>query len=219
MTLDEHIRRYLEFVQRADRLFDSVAEAHPQLMACRPGCDDCCSVYFELSLLEAFYLNGMFQTKVDPKARKRVLQRADAAAPLFEEARTLLERIARESPDNADQLQDAASRLKIQCPLNEDKGCVLYEHRPVTCRTYGTPQRIGDRIVSCPHSGFRRGNRYVTVDVNKIQQGLTEYSRQLINDLIGISLPAARGPRFSMPATLRTSFNRDFFLSLKQALG
>jgi Fe-S-cluster containining protein len=219
MTLQEHIRRYLEFVERADRLFDSVAKAHPELMACRPGCDDCCSVYFELSLLEAFYLNGMFQTKLEPRARDRVLQRADAVAPRFEEARTFLERIAQESPNDEERLHDAASRLKIQCPLNEDNGCVVYHHRPVTCRMYGTPQRIGGRIVSCPRAGFRQGNRYVTVDVNRIQQTLAAYSREFLEDLVGVSISDSTGPLFSMPVALRTSFDRDFFLSLTQGLG
>jgi Fe-S-cluster containining protein len=219
MTLQEHIRRYLEFVERADRLFDSVAQAHSELMACKPGCDDCCSVYFELSLLEAFYISGMFQAELWASARERVLQRADKVAPLFEEAKILLERIAQESSKDEEQLHEAASRLKIQCPLNEDKGCMLYEHRPVTCRTYGTPQKIGGRIVSCPRAGFRQGKRYVTVDVNKIQQTLSEYSRDFLKDLAGVSLPEPPGPRFSMPVVLRTSFDRDFFLSLRQGLG
>ncbi|MEJ2716484.1 MAG: YkgJ family cysteine cluster protein [Deltaproteobacteria bacterium] len=219
MTLQEHIRRYIEFVERADRLFDSVAEAHPELMACKPGCDDCCSVYFELSLLEAVYLSGMFQAKLQPGARERVLHRAGKVAPLFEDARTLLARIAQESPEDDEQLHEAASRLKIQCPLNEDRGCMLYEHRPVTCRTYGTPQKIGRRIVSCPRAGFQQGKRYITVDVNKIQQTLSEYSRDFLKDLVGVSLSGPRGPRFSMPAALRTSFDREFFLSLKQGSG
>ena len=216
MTLQEHLRRYLEFVARVDQLFRSVAEAHADLMACKPGCDDCCSVYFELSLIEAFYLSGMVRDQLNAHARDRLLARADQAEPVFRHARGILQGISNRGPDSEREVQDAASRLKIRCPLNEDGICVLYEHRPVTCRLYGTPQKIGDRVISCPKTGFRPGNQYTSVDVNALQRQLFDYSCDFLMDLIGTAPSAPPGPLFTVPDAVRTGFDKDFFIALKK---
>jgi Fe-S-cluster containining protein len=218
MTLEEHIRRYLELVDRADRLFNAVAAAHPELIACQPGCDDCCAVYFQLSLVEAFYISGIFRQEVPDAQRERALEKARTVRPLFSEAEAMLSAMA--SPDAVDdeQIQDAAARLTIPCPLNEDQGCILYRHRPITCRLYGTPEKIGNRIVACPRSGFRGGTRYTTVDVNEIQRRLIEYSREFLLDLAGVAPSGPPGLLFSMPVAIENNFDRDFFLSLRQRL-
>lgn len=218
MTLKEHITRYLELVARTEALFRDVAQAHPEAVACRPGCDECCSVYFELSLIEAFMVSGMFQSTAGAAAKERVLQRAAEVEPCFEEVRTLLGRAAHKTGAKAGDLHEAASRVSIRCPLNEDRGCVLYDHRPITCRLYGVPQKIGERIVACPRSGFRLGGNYPTVNVNEIQNLLFQYSRELLEDFIGIVAFEPPGILFSMAAALRTDFDRDFFLALQQEL-
>jgi len=115
-------------------------------------------------------------------------------------------------------LHEAAALIKIRCPLNEDKGCVLYEHRPITCRLYGVPQKIGDRTVACPRCGFRLGGAYPTVDVNEIQSLLFRYSADLLKDFIGVAGPEEPGLLFPMATTLRTDFDRQFFLALQQDL-
>ncbi|MCA1959847.1 MAG: YkgJ family cysteine cluster protein [Desulfomonile sp.] len=218
MTLKDHIARYLELVARVDSLFQDVARAHPDAVACGPGCDECCSVYFELSLIEAFVVSGMFRSETSGATRDRALQRAAEVEPVF---CGLRERLGREAGkagvENAD-LHEAASRIKIRCPLNEDKGCVLYEHRPITCRLYGVPQKIGERTVACPRCGFRLGGSYPTVDVNEIQILLFRYSAELLNNLIGVAVPGPPGLLFSMATALRTDFNRQYFLALQKDL-
>jgi hypothetical protein len=215
MKIEEHIRRYLELVARADRLFASVEKAHRDLMPCGPGCDDCCSVYFELSLIEAFTLSGMFKECVKGAARDRALARAEESAPLYLEARSIFASIG--SSGEGD-VVDSAARLKIPCPLKEDGCCILYEHRPITCRIYGTPQNIGNRVVSCPRTSFVKGRRYTSVNVEAIHKELYEYSREFLLDLIGVSSTVPPGPLFSVPLALRTSFDRDFFVELSRAL-
>jgi hypothetical protein len=215
MTLQEHIQRYLELADQADRLFQSVAARHGDLMRCKLGCDDCCAVYFELSLIEAFVVSGMFTERVSEKSRKRALARADHVEPLYSQAGLLLQQKAAEEGAISAALLEEASRLKIPCPLREDGACILYAQRPITCRLYGTPQKIADRVVSCPKTGFREGEHYVTVDVDALQQRLFEYSRELLIDLIGFAPAEPPGPLFSMPVTLRTRFDKQFFLSLR----
>jgi len=215
MTLQEHIRRYMDLVSQADRLFQAVAAKHGDLMRCKLGCDDCCAVYFQLTLIEAFVISGMFRESLAENTRRRAIERAHIAEPLFSQANLLLQQKASETRGVNSDLLEEASRLRISCPLKEDGACVLYEYRPITCRLYGTPQKISGRVVSCPRTGFEEGKPYATVDVDTLQRRSFEYSRDLLNDLIGLAPPEPPGPLFSMPDTIKTRFDKQFFLSLK----
>jgi Fe-S-cluster containining protein len=215
MKLQEHIRRYMELVSRVDRLFKSVEQRHSELLNCRPGCDDCCSVFFQLTLIEAFFVSGTFRQMLGPSAQARALARAEQSAALFQQATAIL---AGMKDADKEELSETAAKLRIPCPLLEDHGCALYEHRPVTCRLYGVPQKIGGRVVSCPHNAFQAKGQYVTVDVNELQQMLLAYSRQFLEDLIGRDPTVPLDPLFSMPQALRTSFDREFFCRLREPL-
>jgi hypothetical protein len=214
MNLQDHVRRYLELVGQAEEVFETVQRSYGDLMACRPGCDDCCHVYFKVSLIEAFVISGMFRQNLSNAAQERVFARSEKAEPLFRDAEMLL---VGKGSGGKEELLETASRIKIPCPLNEDRTCALYAYRPITCRLYGTPQKIADRVVSCPRCRFAEGSKYITVDVNEIQRQLYEHSRELLRDLIGIDAPAP-GPGYSLPETLRTVFDKNFFLALRDSL-
>jgi hypothetical protein len=217
MNLQAHIRRYLELVASADRMFEAVRHKHGHLIGCKPGCDDCCSVYYELSVIEAFVISGMFGQVVPRPAARRVLKRAESIEPAFRKAKESLQTLPPEILGN-DDLQEAAARIRVQCPLNEEGGCVLYEYRPITCRLYGVPQKIGNRVVSCPKSQFLPGESYTTVDVSEIQTRLFAYSEEFLGDLIAAGPLTPPGPLFFMATALRTRFDKDFFLSLQEGL-
>jgi len=217
MNLQDHIHRYLELVESANRLFEAVHSQHGHLMGCRPGCDECCSVYYELSVIEAFVVNGMFGQVVSRSAARRALKRAELVQPLFIKAKEDLLTVPEEMRSE-EGLQEAAARIRLQCPLNEEGGCVLYEYRPITCRLYGVPQKIAGRVVSCPRSGFLKGDRYNTVDVDDIQRRLFEFTREFLEDMVGVGPSAPPGPLFFMATALMTRFDKDFFLSLREGL-
>jgi Fe-S-cluster containining protein len=208
----------MELVAQADDLFRTVERVHGELMPCRLGCNDCCSVYFELSLIEAFTMSAMFRQTLSQETQTRVLTRAEMVEPLFVDAKTELQCVGTGDSRDRGHRVDAASRLKIPCPLNEDGSCVLYEHRPITCRLYGIPQNLGDRVVSCPRTGFRKGRKYHTVNVCDIQSKLFEYSSDLLSDLLGLAPPVPLGPLVFVPVALRTHFGKEYFLTLGQAL-
>lgn len=218
MTLQEHVRRYMDLAARADNLFKAVERLHGDLMPCKVGCDDCCSVYFELSLIEAFVIRGMFAQHLSADLKKRALERADRVEPLFHQARKLLQGGTAKGSSTEGQAVETAAKLRIECPLKEDHTCVLYEHRPITCRIYGTPQNLGDRVVSCPRTGFHKGGTYSVVDVQEIQGRLYEYSRDFLLDLVGVAPSAPPGPLFSLAAALKTTFDKQFFVTLGQII-
>ncbi len=57
---------------------------------------------------------------------------------------------------------------------------------PSHARLYGIPQKIGNKVISCPNNLFRRGENYFTVDIDEIQKILHGYSRDFLIDLIGV---------------------------------
>ncbi len=215
MNLQDHISRYLALVGRAEGLYEAVQRSHGDLMACKPGCDDCCHVYFKVSLIEAFVISGTFSQNLTNAVKERALARAEQVEPLFREAEKIL--VAGGKGIGKDELLENASKIKIRCPLVEDHACLMYDFRPITCRLYGTPQKIAGRAISCPKSAFSEGSKYATVDVDVVQRQLYQYSRDLLMDLIGkkISPP---GPGYSLAEALRTVFDKNFFLLLKDSL-
>ena len=69
---------------------------------------------------------------------------------------------------------------KVRCPLlGPDDLCVLYEHRPITCRLYGIPTAIGEEAHTCHRSGFEPGQPYPTVQMAKLQDQLYVISHEL----------------------------------------
>lgn len=215
MTLQDHIRRYLELVAQADELFGAVKRSHGELMACGPGCDDCCHVYFKISLIEAFVISGTFRQNASDGVQQRVLARAERVEPLVLEAEMVL--LSGAQNRGKEELLQTASKIRIPCPLNEDHACSMYDLRPITCRLYGTPQKIAGKAVSCPKCGFSEGAKYSTVDVDELQRQLYQRSRELIMDLIGKETPPP-GPGYSLAQALRTSFDKKFFVALRDSL-
>ena len=151
MTLNKHLERYLDFQQRANEIFSSVRADYPELVRCASGCDECCSVYFDLSLIEAFFISGMLMSQT-PDLRSKIVQKATELADEFTHAREVISSAIPEGKIVPAAIEDGAAKIRIECPLRDGGSCLMYEYRPVTCRLYGIPQRLGDRVVCCPRA-------------------------------------------------------------------
>lgn len=142
-------------IERGDRLLlrvlsDSLEEAArragPRLV-CRIGCTECCIGPFPITLLDAWRLRRALRELAahDPSRAARIRLRASNS----------LERLAPSFPGdprsgllcpNAQAEEAFASRHEHEpCPLLDPKtgACELYEARPVSCRTFGPPVRLG----------------------------------------------------------------------------
>jgi Fe-S-cluster containining protein len=137
-----------DFVQIVDAaLADAAARSGPWL-ACRPGCNQCCTGVFRISPLDAERLRGglLLLRESDPeRAAAITLRVAESAARLAatypgDPATGALY----EDEDSLERFEDFAN--DETCPvLNPLSGtCDLYEHRPLTCRTFGPPVRTED---------------------------------------------------------------------------
>lgn len=178
--LNHVFSRYESLRAEADALFSKVREAYPDCVTCREGCSDCCHALFDLSLVEAMYLNRAFNAAFDHgPERSAVLERASD----IDRSATRLKRElfrAEKDGESAQAIMARAARIKLRCPLlDENDRCLLYEARPVTCRIYGVPTAIGGQGHVCGFSAFEKGKAYPSVHLDMMQARLEELSRDL----------------------------------------
>lgn len=172
--------KYEKLRDESDRAFDSIARAHAGCVTCKKGCSDCCHALFDLSLVEAMYINKAFEKAFDYGAeRSAVITRASETDRRLTRLKRELYRAEKDGENLSTIMQRAASE-RIPCPLlSSDNVCMLYDARPITCRLYGVPTEIGANGHVCGFSAFEKGVTYPTVHLDKIQARLAELSAEI----------------------------------------
>jgi Fe-S-cluster containining protein len=206
----EIFRKYEEFVQQMDGVFESVREQYDACVKCKLGCSDCCHALFDLTLVEAMYLNHHFLEKVAETERDGILEASNKADrhvyQLKKKAFKAVE--AKEKSEEQVLLEMAAER--VRCPLlNKEDRCDLYAYRPITCRLYGIPTSIGGRGHTCGLSDFKEGESYPSVNLDIVHQRLHQLSQELVAALRSTHI---RMGEVLMPLSmaLLTVFNDDY---------
>jgi Fe-S-cluster containining protein len=75
----------------------------------------------------------------------------------------------------------ALAKEKVRCPLlDEDEECILYSHRPITCRVYGIPTAIHGKVHVCPKSDFKREEAYPAFDLDAAYNELYRLSKEML---------------------------------------
>ncbi len=165
MALDfsEFFKRYEAIIGEADQVFNTVKAKFSENVRCEKGCSDCCHALFDLTLVEALYLNKQFLERFSGKAKSEVLARADEADRLVHRLKRDAFKAAKEGA-SAQAILAEMAKVRVRCPLLDDAGaCQMYDKRPVTCRIYGVPTAIGGQAHTCGKSGFEKGKPYPTV--------------------------------------------------------
>ncbi|MDR3641018.1 MAG: YkgJ family cysteine cluster protein [Humidesulfovibrio sp.] len=181
MALDfsDFFKRYEAIIQEADQVFRAVRDKFAENVRCEKGCSDCCHALFDLTLVEALYLNSSFNAKFSGKPRNNVLERADQADRQVHRLKHDAFKAVNDGK-NAQEILAEMAKVRVRCPLLDDAGaCVMYENRPVTCRIYGVPTAIGGSAHTCGKSGFEKGKPYPTVYLDRIQDKLYALSHEL----------------------------------------
>jgi len=178
--LSPFFERYEQHAAEADLLFARIRAEYPDFVVCREGCSSCCHALFDLSLVEALYLQAEFYKRVPlGHGRTVILDEADRAD---REAVLIKRRVFEElqaGKDNQAILAEVAGE-RVRCPLlDKEERCVLYDVRPVTCRLYGVPTAIGGKSYTCGKTGFAPGGKYPTVALDKMQDRLFALSGEL----------------------------------------
>jgi Fe-S-cluster containining protein len=180
-VLDEIFSKYEVLVNQIDGVFEKVQDKYPDCVKCKLECADCCHALFDLSLIEALYINRKFIENVLEQRKAEIIEDANKIdRKIFQLKRKAFKSI--ESGEKTEQqvlFEMAAER--IRCPLlNKDNHCDLYDFRPITCRLYGIPTSIEGRGHTCGLSGFKEGDSYPTVNLDAIHARLHEFSNEAV---------------------------------------
>lgn len=214
MDLDKHFVKYEAVVNMVDQVFDRVKKEFPKEVFCREKCSDCCYAIFDLTLIEALYLNHKFNEKFSGKEKADLIAIADKT----DRALAKMKRDAyKKVKDGADQLEIVGrmSQERVRCPLlGENDLCLMYEHRPLTCRVYGIPTSTAGASHICGRTNFVQGKAYPTLNMDKIYTQLQLLSAELIKDIKSSNI---RMHELLIPVSMAmiTLFN-DEFLGVKK---
>jgi Fe-S-cluster containining protein len=178
--LDAIFQEYEQLAAQTEQLFNRVKEQFPEEVTCSTGCSSCCHASFDLSLVEAMYLNRAFNKEFGFGIRRSaVLQAASDADRQLTRLKHHYFKQAKSGKSDEEILVEAAKE-RIRCPLlGLDQTCLLYEHRPITCRLYGVPTSIHGKAHVCGQCGFKQGGAYPTVALDRIQDRLADMSRRI----------------------------------------
>ena len=172
VDLDRADRRLLavvdEALAEAVRLADRGEDG--SWLACRSGCTGCCHGPFPINELDARRLRqGLAELALrNPQRAAAVTQRARAQLPMLREGfpgdpETGL---LTDGDDDAYFTRHGG----VPCPaLDPVTGCCdLYTHRPLTCRTFGPPIRIGAAALPPCHLCFE-GASEETIETCRVE--------------------------------------------------
>ncbi len=171
--------KYEALMAVVDATFDRVKKEYPTAVTCTLKCADCCHAVFDLSFVEALYLNHHFNRRLEGQARERILEKANRADRKAFQLKKRASRDREAGKTETEILVEMAAE-RIRCPLLNDRdSCDLYDFRPATCRLYGLPTAIGGVSHTCGRSGFFEGKAYPTVNLDVIHRKLFDLSAEI----------------------------------------
>ena len=178
-----YFKKYEELVSKSDEAFERVRKAYAECVKCEEKCTDCCYALFDLTLVEALYINSKVNEKIKGPERTELLEKANRADRRVHKLKRKAYRDL-QNGKSEDEILAGLARERIRCPLlNEAELCDLYDNRPLTCRFYGIPTAIGGAGHTCGKSGFEKGAQYPTVNLDAVNSQLQQISGELIRDL------------------------------------
>lgn len=212
MTQDfsEIFARYEALVAEVDTVFQRVQEAHPECVTCEKGCSDCCNALFDLTLVEAMYLNHQFTTRYGFGPERSAL--VDRAGDVDRQLVKLKRKAHREVQEGRDaqEILEEMARQRVRCPLlGESDTCEMYQYRPITCRLYGIPTAIGGKAHTCGKSAFEAGKPYPTVNIDRIHERLAEMSLE-IRDAVDSRFKELHTVLVPVSMALLTKYDNDY---------
>ncbi|MCL6559660.1 MAG: YkgJ family cysteine cluster protein, partial [Firmicutes bacterium] len=176
MMLEDLFKAYEALAARADRAFSEINKEYESRVKCGIHCSDCCHSVFGLFLIESVYINYHFN-KLDGKLRREAALRGDKSDQDLQELKEKL-RIYKDDPEKQ---ALAMARERVGCPLlNDEQKCMLYAHRPITCRVYGIPAVVNGKPRVCWKSGFEKGRSYPAFDLDGMYRELYRLSGKLL---------------------------------------
>ena len=176
-------RRLLTLV---DAALDRAREAAGPHLVCQSGCTPCCFGPFAITQLDAWRLREGLRALAETEPGRAAAVRRRAAAAVARQAPAFRTGTAGVFATEAEEERFYETFASDPCPaLDPDSGaCTVYAWRPVACRTYGPPVRIGgDDLPPCPLCFKRAGRQEVeaarqTIAVSHVEDPLADRLEQ-----------------------------------------
>jgi Fe-S-cluster containining protein len=179
IDFSEYFKRYEAVVAEINAVFTKFETEMGDLVKCGKGCSDCCHALFDITLVEAIYINHKFNERFSGLERSSVMTRADIADRKIHKLKRKVYKASQEGRPATEILMEV-SRARVRCPmLSDDNLCALYEFRPITCRLYGVPTSIAGEAHTCNLSGFKGGEKYPTVNMDIVLDRLITIGRDM----------------------------------------
>ena len=74
-----YFNKYEALVSKSDDAFEHVRKAYAECVKCEEKCADCCYALFDLTLIEALYINHKFNEKNKSAEKAELLEKANRA--------------------------------------------------------------------------------------------------------------------------------------------
>ena len=201
--------KYEAFVSIIDGVFNRVKKEYLKEVFCREKCSDCCYALFDLTIIEAIYLNHKFKEKFSGEEKRKLI---DYAAKTDRAVFKLKRKAHKESQKQGNEVNILGEMAgqRIRCPLlGSDNMCVLYESRPITCRLYGIPTSSSGISHICGTSNFKEGKQYPTVNMDTIYSQLQLLSAQFTADIKSKNIKMCE-MLIPVSMAITTDFNEEY---------
>ncbi len=209
LHFEEFFARYEQLAKGCSDIFESMKKKYSKEVSCKLGCVDCCYALFDLTLIEAMYLNKKFYELVPKSEQEKILEEADRIDRQIYKIKRWAFR-ERQKGVAEDKILEEIGKKRIKCPLlSENNKCILYEFRPITCRVYGLPLAISGDVKICSKSGFVPGQKYETVIIDKINSRLFQLSTELVQ-CIPTRYTALNEVLVPLSMALLTDYNEEY---------
>lgn len=178
-----YFEKYEAVAEMVDGVFERVQKEFPECVTCKIKCADCCYALFDLTLIEAIYLNYQFNKKFKGREREHLIEKSNRADRKIHMIKRKAFKDKKAGKNEVEILMELAGE-RARCPLlNDEDMCDLYEYRPITCRLYGLPTSTEGISHTCGRSEFVQGKAYPTVNLDVIQKKLYEISAEFVSRL------------------------------------
>ena len=211
MDFSKTFEKYEALVSEVDKIFKSVHDAYSNFVCCETRCADCCHAVFDITLIEAVYLNHQFTKLLPRKIRRPIGARAEKADRKYYQIKRKLQKMYVDDEKSPEDILAQLALERVRCPLlNDDDLCDLYDKRPITCRVYGIPTAIGGKARICEKSKFEDKAAYPTVNLDKMNDRLFALSRELLRD-VGSKHPKRYMSLVPPSAALMMTYDEEYF--------
>ena len=184
IDMESYFKKYEGVVGKVESVFQKMKGDFPQEVICKQGCSDCCHALFDLTLIEALYVNHYFNQQFSGSKKDQLVEKANKADRQTYKIKRKAYRSTQEGGKDEEAVIEEMSHMRIRCPLlGDDDLCVMYDYRPIACRVYGIPQAVNGKGRTCGFSGFQPGKSYPTFNRDIIHDMLTVISSEFIQSI------------------------------------